>query len=67
MKVKFEDIGYVDLSLPLDISIPLKEGADNPNCYWADSVKFEIIKKGSFVGSVSEGGSVNYQKLTILA
>lgn len=54
-----------DLLGPLDISLPLKEGAENPNCYWADPVKFETISSGNFVGSVKAGGSVNYQKLTL--
>lgn len=54
----------VDLSEPLDISIPIREGGENPNCYWAEEVKFETIRADGFVGSVKEGGSVNYQKLT---
>lgn len=54
-----------DLSVPLDISIPIQEGDQNPNCYWADPVKFETITSGNFIGSVKAGGSVNYQKLTI--
>jgi arylformamidase len=54
-----------DLSKPLDISLPLNHGAGNPNCYWAEPVRFETIRSGNFVGSVLEGGSVNYQKLII--
>jgi len=54
-----------DLSRPLDISLPLKEGVENPNCYLADPVKFETISSGNFIGSVKAGGSVNYQKLTL--
>ena len=55
----------VDLDQPICISIPIKEGAQNPNCYWAEPVKFETIKADGFIGSVKEGGSVNYQKLQI--
>lgn len=54
-----------NLSAPLDISLPLREGKNNPNCYWADPIKFETISSGSFIGSVKAGGSVNYQKLII--
>jgi arylformamidase len=54
-----------DLRAPLDISLPIQEGDQNPNCYWADPVKFETITSGNFIGSVKAGGSVNYQKLTI--
>lgn len=68
MKVKtfFNDCEYeVDLGNPIDISIPLREGESNPNCYWADDPKFETIVSGDFVGSVAKGGPVNYQKLSI--
>lgn len=54
-----------DLSKPHDISLPLQEGNENPNCYWAEPVKMETIRSGDFVGSVEEGGSVNYQRLSI--
>lgn len=54
-----------DLLNPVDISIPLKEGNENPNCYYAAPVKFETIQSGDFVGSVALGGSVNYQTITI--
>ena len=55
----------VDLSKPIDISIPINEGNNNPNCYWADEVIFNTIKSGDFVGNVDEGGSVNYQSVTL--
>lgn len=54
-----------DLSKPLDISIPIDFGEDNPNCYWASPPLFETIIMGDFVGSVAQGGPVNYQKITL--
>jgi arylformamidase len=54
-----------DLREPHDISLPLKQGSENPNCYWAEPVRMETIRSGNFVGNVNEGGSVNYQKLII--
>lgn len=54
-----------DLSEPLDISIPLREGANNPECYWADAPVFEVIRSGDFIGSVKEGGNVNHHKIHI--
>ena len=53
-----------NLSAPLDISLPLREGNNNPSCYWAEPVKFEAISSGNFIGSVKAGGHVNFQKLT---
>lgn len=55
----------VNLHEPLDIALPIHEGKNNPTCYWADPVRFETIRMGSFTGSVKEGGSVNYQKLIV--
>lgn len=54
-----------DLTQSLDISLPIHAGENNPSCYWAEPIKMETIRSGDFVGSVKEGGSVNYQKLTI--
>lgn len=62
----FSDRTYsVDLSKPQDISLPIKQGNENPNCYGADPVTMETIRAGDFIGSVQEGGSVNYKKLSI--
>ncbi len=66
IQLSFNNRNYqADLEKPLDISLPLKDGNENPNCYWAEPVTMETIRSGDFVGSVKEGGSVNYQKLTI--
>lgn len=45
------------------ISHPLRDGPENPACYYAEPPQFETIREGSFVGSVKAGGSVNHQKL----
>lgn len=47
------------------VGIPLRTGTQNPNCYWAEPPRFEMIRVGDFVGSVAEGGSCNYQKVSI--
>ena len=54
-----------NLSKPIDISLPLKQGAENPNCYYAEDVTFETIRTDTFTGSVAEGGSCNYTKITV--
>jgi len=48
-----------------DISIPLKSGVRNPKCFFADDPEFLTIRQGDFIGSVAEGGSVNFKKLSI--
>lgn len=54
-----------DLDKAMDVSLPMNNGDANPSCYWAEPVKMEAIRSGNFVGSVREGGSVNYQRLTL--
>jgi len=58
-------IRKADLDKPISIGITLKQGPGNPNCYGADDPSFETIISGDFVGDVSKGGAVNYQKITI--
>ncbi|GAB3297412.1 cyclase family protein [Hymenobacter humi] len=52
-----------DPAAPLDISLPLAPGPDQVNCFWAEPVQFDTIRVGSFVGSVAQGGSTNYQRV----
>ncbi len=60
----FQDKTYhVDLSKPLDISIPLKAGFDNPNCFYAPAPEFEPVRAGSFVGDTTQGGAVNFKNV----
>lgn len=50
-----------DLNQPIDISIPLKEGLETVNCFWATYMDVAPVRMGSFVGSTQEGGSVNFK------
>lgn len=66
LHLRFKGINYkVNPSHPLDISIPLRAGEGNPNCYYAPPVAFKTIRSGEFTGSVKEGGSVNYQTIEL--
>lgn len=53
----------VDFSKPLDISIPLRNTSDNPTAWYVDAPKFEPVRANGFVGSVAEGGSVNFRNI----
>ncbi|WP_027002548.1 cyclase family protein [Hugenholtzia roseola] len=49
-----------------NLALPLRAGGENPNCYYAQNPDYKVIRFGdSFVGSVAEGGSVNYFEWTI--
>ena len=63
MKATIEHNGHtfqVDLSQPIDISIPLKNGANNPTAWNVPKVKMEPVVMGDWVGEVKQGGSVNF-------
>ena len=49
-----------DLSQPIDLSILLKEGLENVNCFYAPPVEYSPVVAGSFVGSTAQGAPVNF-------
>lgn len=53
----------VDLSKPIDISIPLRAGDENVNAWYAQPVKIEPVRMGDWVGDVKQGGSVNFRDI----
>lgn len=57
---------HTDLSEPIDISIPLRQGV-SVNAFHIPYARFEPLRAGSFVGSVAEGGSANCENLLINA
>lgn len=52
------------LDKPINLAIPMKDGDNNPNCFWGEPPSFSTIRMGDFVGSVKEGGNVNYQRVS---
>lgn len=50
----------VNLNQAIDISIPLKNGEDNPTAWYVPAVKMEAVVMGDWVGEVKQGGSVNF-------
>jgi len=54
-----------NLSKPLDISIPLKEGAAGVNCFYAPYLESSPVVAGDFVGATAQGGPVNFLNVRI--
>ena len=54
----------VDLSKPIDISIPLNGPSPMVTAWYVKPTKVEPVKMGDWVGSVSEGSSVNFNNIT---
>ena len=49
-----------DLSSGESIAIPLQNGSENPNCFWAPMPEFSPVRADGFVGSTAEGGPLNF-------
>jgi len=63
MKITLKHRGQkykANLKKPIDISIPIKNGFENPNCFYAPVPEFEPVRADGFVGSTEEGGGVNF-------
>ncbi len=52
-----------DLSEPIDISIPLHEGEDQVNCYFAPPFRTQAVVAGDFIGDIKRGGLLNYKNV----
>jgi len=53
----------IDLSKPLDISIPLRGDSSNVNAWYLGHPKIEPHAEGDFVGKISEGASTNFNDI----
>ena len=53
----------IDLSKPLDISMPIISSKKNVNAWYIDEPKIEPIKDGEWIASVSKGASVNFNNI----
>lgn len=53
----------IDLSKPLDISIPLIGDKKNPNAWYIDAPKIEPVREGDWIAKVSEGASINFNNI----
>ncbi|MEL1245648.1 cyclase family protein [Flavobacterium sp. DGU11] len=53
----------VDLSQPIDISIPLTDSEENPIAWYLSKPVIEPVKMGDWTGKVSEGASTNFNNI----
>jgi kynurenine formamidase len=54
----------IDLSKPLDISIPLTNNEQNPIAWYQNAPEIEPVKDGDWIGKVSEGkSSTNFNNI----
>tara|TARA_R110001583_G_scaffold105676_2_gene253644 strand:+ start:281 stop:1030 length:750 start_codon:yes stop_codon:yes gene_type:complete len=53
----------IDLSKPLDISMPLEASKKNVNAWYIDEPRIEPVKDGEWIAAVSEGASINFNNI----
>lgn len=51
---------HANLAQPIDISIPLREGLETVNCFYAPPMETTPVVAGDFIGSTAQGGAVNF-------
>ena len=54
----------LDLSKPLDISMRLSTEPNNSSAWYVSPISIEPVEGDGFIGSVAEGGSVNFRDIT---
>ena len=54
----------IDLTKPLDISIPLMASKDNVNAWYLDEPKIEPVSDKGWTASVKQGASINFNTIT---
>ena len=53
----------IDLSKPLDISMPLRASNKNANAWYIDAPKIEPVKLDQWIASVKEGAAINFNNI----
>jgi len=53
----------VDLSRPLDVSIPIRASKGNITAWYVEAPKIEPVTDGKWVGKVTEGASTNFNNI----
>lgn len=62
-----DQLGLVDLRNPVDLSLSMGPGGDNPGAFFIEPSNFAPIRVGDFVGRVAEGGSANCEIINFCA
>ena len=63
MKLFLDSLNYIDTELGHDLSIPLSADEHNPRAWYVDPPLMEPVRANGFIGSVLEGGKVNFRNI----
>lgn len=53
----------VDLSKPLDLSLPVRDGEGQVRAWWVDPVSMEPVRNGDTTYAVDQGAAVNFRNV----
>ncbi|MEY4287847.1 MAG: hypothetical protein RL511_1936 [Bacteroidota bacterium] len=54
---------FIDTTTAIDLSLPLRATQENPRAWYVDAPRMEPVRANGFVGSVAEGGAVNFRDI----
>jgi kynurenine formamidase len=63
LKATINNTFEIDLSKPIDISIPLSNTDANPIAWYIEKPQIEPVRFGDWIGKVSEGSSTNFNNI----
>jgi kynurenine formamidase len=63
MKLHLDTSSYINTDNPLDISIPMIASKENLSAWYVTPPVIEPVRANGFLGSVKEGGSVNFRNI----
>ncbi|QBZ97442.1 cyclase family protein [Flavobacterium sangjuense] len=63
MKALINNTFEIDLSKPIDISLPLTNTDANPIAWYIEKPTIEPVRFGDWIGQVSEGSSTNFNNI----
>lgn len=64
--IELQGITYqIRLDQAIDISIPLQEGLQTVNAFYAPPLQIEPVRAGDFVGDMKQGGLLNFKNVQL--
>jgi kynurenine formamidase len=61
MRLYLSKSEFIETSEPIDLSMPLQASAENVRAWYVDPPRMEVVRANGFIGSIQEGGSVNFR------
>ncbi len=61
MRFYIDENNFIETNSPIDLSIGLRNSSENVRAWYVDPPRFEPVRANGFLGSVEEGGSVNFR------